>query len=166
MPGRAEGLTLREWRMSRRWGVSVMARELIRAAREAGVPLATGHRNLMHEINAWERGARPPSEQYRLLYLHVFGLDAGPGSNGSNGNGRGPGGGQAAALAAAGQACRDAETVTGTDIDALETRALATPAAGDSAEIRALAAVARDLQAQITALAARLAELSGEEEDR
>src|SRR5512146_871556 len=63
-----DGATLRRWRLSRRWDVSRLAREFIAAADE---PLAT-LRGLTHMINAWERGARRPSERYWLLYLRVF----------------------------------------------------------------------------------------------
>src|ERR1700683_4086425 len=69
MPGPAvDGATLREWRLSRGWDVSRLAREFIKAADE---PLATV-RGLMHMINAWERGARRPSERHWLLYLRLF----------------------------------------------------------------------------------------------
>src|SRR6266566_1936948 len=63
-----DGATLRRWRLSRRWDVPRLAREFIKAADE---PLATV-RGLTHMINAWERGARRPSERYWLLYLRVF----------------------------------------------------------------------------------------------
>lgn len=63
-----DGATLRRWRLSRRWDVSRLAREFIKAADE---PLAT-LRGLTHMINAWERGVRRPSERYWLLYLQVF----------------------------------------------------------------------------------------------
>src|ERR1700743_1270395 len=63
-----DGAKLRRWRLSRRWDVSRLAREFIAAADE---PLAT-LRGLTHMINAWERGARTPSERYWLLYLRVF----------------------------------------------------------------------------------------------
>jgi hypothetical protein len=63
-----DGATLRQWRLSRRWDVSRLARELIKAADE---PLAT-LRGLTHMINAWERGDRRPSERYWLLYLRLF----------------------------------------------------------------------------------------------
>jgi hypothetical protein len=63
-----DGATLRRWRLSRRWDVSRLAREFIKAADE---PLAT-LRGLTHMINAWERGVRRPSERYWLLYLRVF----------------------------------------------------------------------------------------------
>src|ERR1700757_4429714 len=63
-----DGATLRRWRLSRRWDVSRLPRDFIKAADE---PLATVH-GLMHMINAWERGARRPSERYWLLYLRVF----------------------------------------------------------------------------------------------
>src|SRR5262249_3307500 len=65
MIGPVDGATLRRWRLSRRWDVSRLARELIAAADE---PLAT-LRGLKHMINAWERGDRKPSERYWLLYL-------------------------------------------------------------------------------------------------
>jgi hypothetical protein len=63
-----DGAKLRRWRLSRRWDVSRLASEFIAAADE---PLAT-LRGLKHMINAWERGARRPSERYWLLYLQVF----------------------------------------------------------------------------------------------
>src|ERR1700733_13078847 len=63
-----DGAELRRWRLSRRWDISRLAREFIAAA---GEPLAT-LRGLKHMINAWERGARRPSERYWLLYLRVF----------------------------------------------------------------------------------------------
>lgn len=63
-----DGATLRRWRLSRRWDVSRLAREFIKAADE---PLAT-LRGLTHMINAWERGVRRPSERYWLLYLQIF----------------------------------------------------------------------------------------------
>src|SRR6478752_4097863 len=63
-----DGPTLRRWRLSRRWDVPRLAREFITAADE---PLAT-LRGLTHMINAWERGARRPSERYWLLYLRLF----------------------------------------------------------------------------------------------
>ena len=63
-----DGATLRRWRLHRKWDVARLAREFIAAADE---PLAT-LRGLMHMINAWERGARRPSERYWLLYLQVF----------------------------------------------------------------------------------------------
>lgn len=63
-----DGASLRRWRLSRKWDVSRLAREFIAAADE---PLAT-LRGLTHMINAWERGARRPSERYWLLYLRLF----------------------------------------------------------------------------------------------
>ena len=63
-----DGAELRRWRLSRRWDISRLAREFIAAADE---PLAT-LRGLKHMINAWERGARRPSERYWLLYLRLF----------------------------------------------------------------------------------------------
>jgi hypothetical protein len=63
-----DGAELRRWRLSRRWDISRLAREFIAAADE---PLATVC-GLKHMINAWERGARRPSERYWLLYLRVF----------------------------------------------------------------------------------------------
>lgn len=63
-----DGATLRRWRLSRRWDVSRLAREFIKAADE---PLAT-LRGLKHMINSWERGVRRPSERYWLLYLRIF----------------------------------------------------------------------------------------------
>src|SRR5215472_4366414 len=64
-----DGATLRRWRLSRRWDVPRLAREFIKAADE---PLATV-RGLTHMINAWERGARRPSERYGLPSLELCG---------------------------------------------------------------------------------------------
>ena len=44
-----------------------MARRLRRAAREAGVPVAT-HDGLVRMIYAWERGDHKLTERYELLY--------------------------------------------------------------------------------------------------
>ena len=132
-----DGSTLRRWRLSRRWDVSRLAREFITAADE---PLAS-LRGLMHMINAWERGARKPSERYWLLYLRVF-----PECwNGETANG-GPNG---------------ARALPGTaEINAMET---ITPDSADGAaphDIRALAAAVKALEKQIAGLSKRLDELS------
>jgi hypothetical protein len=71
MPG-IDGGTLREWRRSRGWDVPEMARQLRRAAREAGVPVAT-HSGLIRMIYAWERGDHDLSERYELLYRRTLG---------------------------------------------------------------------------------------------
>ena len=73
MPGIGGG-TLREWRRSRGWDVPEMARQLRRAAREAGVPAAT-HTGLIRMIYAWERGDHKLTERYRLLYAAALGID-------------------------------------------------------------------------------------------
>jgi hypothetical protein len=132
-----DGSTLRRWRLSRRWDVSRLAREFITAADE---PLAS-LRGLMHMINAWERGARRPSERYWLLYLRVF-----PECwNGETANG-GP---------------KEAGALPGiAEINAMET---ATPNSADGMapqDIRALAAAVRALEQQIAGLSRRLDELS------
>src|SRR5712691_7041107 len=66
MPG-IDGETLRAWRRSRGWDVPQMARELLRAAREAGQAVAS-QTGLIQMIYAWERGAHDISERYELLY--------------------------------------------------------------------------------------------------
>lgn len=58
------GSDLREWRRSRGWDVSELARQLRRAASE---PVAA-HDALVRMIRAWERGDHRPSERYELLY--------------------------------------------------------------------------------------------------
>jgi hypothetical protein len=132
-----DGPTLRRWRLSRTWDVSRLAREFIAAADE---PLAT-LRGLTHMINAWERGARRPSERYWLLYLRVF------------------------------PECVDVETANGSarqtgalpgtaEIDATGTATLGSPADVDPGDFRALAATVRVLEQQIAGLSTRLEELS------
>lgn len=132
-----DGSTLRRWRLSRRWDVSRLAREFATAADE---PLAS-LRGLMHMINAWERGARRPSERYWLLYLRVF-----PECwNGETANG-GP---------------KEAGALPGiAEINAMET---VTPDSADGMapqDIRALAAAVKALEQQIARLSKRLDELS------
>ena len=135
-----DGATLRRWRLSRRWDVSRLAREFIKAADE---PLAT-LRGLRHMINAWERGARRPSERYWLLYLRVF------------------------------PECVNGETVNGgrnetgglpgtADIDAMEPATLSSAHSVDPGDIRILAATVKTLEQQIARLSRRLDELSRDE---
>jgi hypothetical protein len=139
-----DGATLRRWRLSRRWDVSRLAREFITAADE---PLAT-LRGLMHMINAWERGARRPSERYWLLYLRIFPEYAngetaidGPQENG----------------ALAGKQLRAAE------INAMPAATPSSARGVDSRDIRALAATVRALEQQIARISRRLDELSRDE---
>jgi hypothetical protein len=126
-----DGATLRRWRLSRRWDVSRLAREFIAAADE---PLAN-LRGLMHMINAWERGARRPSERYWLLYLRVF------------------------------PECVIGETPNGstTEINATETAPPSSAPSQDLGDISALAATVRSLEQQIARLSRRLDELSSDE---
>jgi len=132
-----DGATLRRWRLSRRWDVSRLAREFIKAADE---PLATV-RGLMHMINAWERGARRPSERYWLLYLRVFPECA----NGPE---------QAGALAGA---------LPGTaEINALDAP-LSSASSVEQGDVRALAATVRALEQQIAGLSRRVEELFRDE---
>lgn len=132
-----DGSTLRRWRLSRRWDVSRLAREFATAADEPVASL----RGLMHMINAWERGARRPSERYWLLYLRVF-----P----ECWNGESANGGPTEARALPGIA----------EINAMET---VTPGSADGMapqDIRSLAAAVRALEQQIVGLSKRLDELS------
>jgi len=139
-----DGATLRRWRLSRRWDVSRLAREFISAADE---PLAT-LRGLTHMINAWERGARRPSERYWLLYLRVFPECV----NGETANG-GPKG--AGALA---------EELPGTgEINSMEAATLSSESSVDPRYVRALAATVRAMEQQIAGLSRRLDELSRDE---
>lgn len=72
MPG-IDGGTLRAWRRSRSWDVPQMARELLTAARKAGVSVAslTG---LIQMVYAWERGDHELTERYLLLYAAALGI--------------------------------------------------------------------------------------------
>jgi hypothetical protein len=136
-----DGATLRRWRLSRRWDVSRLAREFIKAADE---PLATLH-GLTHMINAWERGARRPSERYWLLYLRVFPECA-------NGEAAKGGPKEASALA---------EELPGTaEINAMEVAPLSSASNVDQGYVRALAATVRALEQQIAGLSRRVEELS------
>jgi hypothetical protein len=64
---RIDGQTLRAWRRTRGWDVPETARQLRRAARELGQPVAA-HDGLIRMIYAWERGDHKISERYQLLY--------------------------------------------------------------------------------------------------
>ena len=128
-----DGATLRRWRLSRRWDVSRLAREFIKAADE---PLATV-RGLMHMINAWERGARRPSERYWLLYLRVFPECA----NGPE---------EAGALAG--------ELPGTAEINAMDAP-LSSASSVDQGDVRALAVTVRALEQQIAGLSRRVEEL-------
>jgi hypothetical protein len=123
--------------LSRRWDVSRLAREFIAAADE---PLAT-LRGLTHMINAWERGARQPSERYWLLYLRVFPECA----VGETGNGN---------------LDEAEELVTAVEINATETATFGAAPSVDSDEIRTLVATVRTLEQQIAGLTRRLDSLT------
>jgi hypothetical protein len=131
-----DGGTLRRWRLSRRWDVSRLAREFITVADE---PLATV-RGLTHMINAWERGARKPSERYWLLYLRIFPERAN------------------SETAIAGQAEAGALPHTN-GIDAVEAATFTPARSAEQGDIRALAATVKALEQQIAGLSRRLDEL-------
>lgn len=156
MPGSGEdGATLRRWRVARGWSVPRTARELIKAARIIGEPVAT-FTGLRHMINSWERSASRPSETYWLLYLRVFAEEA---RSLPHPDGAVP----PADLAQ--QARRRAAAVPGVaDIDALEAAALdGRDSAAARAQIGALAAEARYLRKRMDELDARLVVLLGDE---
>jgi len=132
-----DGATLRRWRVSRRWDVPRLAREFIAAADE---PLAT-LRGLTHMINAWERGARQPSERYWLLYLRVFPECA-------------------TAATENGNLDEADEPVTAVEVNAMETAPFGTAPSDDSDEIRTLTATVRALEQQIAGLTRRLDSLT------
>jgi hypothetical protein len=67
-----DGQTLRAWRRTRGWDVPETARQLRRAARELGQPVAA-HDGLVRMIYAWERGDHKISERYELLYDAALG---------------------------------------------------------------------------------------------
>jgi hypothetical protein len=139
-----DGATLRRWRLSRRWDVSRLAREFIAAADE---PLAT-LRGLTHMINAWERGARRPSERYWLLYLRVFPEYA----NGETANVA-----QRESGALAGE-------LSGTpEVNAMDAAPHNSAGSADQGDISVLAATVRALERQVAGLTRRLEELSGDE---
>jgi hypothetical protein len=131
-----DGATLRRWRLSRRWDVSRLAREFITAADE---PLAT-LRGLTHMINAWERGARRPSERYWLLYLRIF-----PECVDSE-----------AAIAGPTEPVALPRTA---EINAMEAATFTPARSADPGEIRSLAATVKTLEQQIAGLSRRLDEL-------
>jgi hypothetical protein len=136
-----DGATLRRWRLYRRWDVSRLAREFIAAADE---PLAT-LRGLMHMINAWERGARRPSERYWLLYLRVFPECASVET----------------AIGGPEEAEALAEELPCTaEINAVDTADLSPAPSVDPGDISALVATVRALEQQIAGLSRRLDELS------
>jgi hypothetical protein len=132
-----DGPTLRRWRLSRRWDVSRLAREFIAAADE---PLAS-LRGLTHMINAWERGARRPSERYWLLYLRVF-PECASSETGSDDPD------QASALPGP------------VEINATDGAAFSSAGSADPDDLRALAATVKVLEQQIAGLAQRLDKLS------
>jgi len=142
-----DGPTLRRWRLSRRWDVSRLAREFIKAADE---PLATV-RGLTHMINAWERGARRPSERYWLLYLRVFSESA----DGAEAKGSLE---EAAALAE--------EPPAAAEVNAMEAAPVSPAPGEEQGDIRALAATVKALEQRIAGLSRRLDELSRDEDDK
>jgi hypothetical protein len=135
-----DGATLRRWRLSRRWDVPRLAREFIKAADE---PLATV-RGLTHMINAWERGARRPSERYWLLYLRVFPECV----NGETANGAAKEAGTLASIA---------------EIHPMDAATLSPAGSVELGDVRALAARLRALEQQIAGLTRSLEELSRDE---
>ena len=135
-----DGAQLRRWRLSRRWDISRLAREFIEAADE---PLAT-LRGLKHMINAWERGARRPSERYWLLYLRVFPECA----NGET--------------AIAGQQ-ESVEQPANAETNPMGIGASSSAQSAGPQEILALAATVRALEQRIAGLSRRMDQLSGNE---
>ena len=135
-----DGAQLRRWRLSRRWDISRLAREFIEAADE---PLAT-LRGLKHMINAWERGARRPSERYWLLYLRVFPECA------------------TAELAIADQE-EPVDQQANAETNLREMAVASSAPNADSQEISALVATVRALEQRIAGLSKRMDELSRDE---
>jgi hypothetical protein len=143
-----DGAELRRWRLSRRWDISRLAREFIAVADE---PLAT-LRGLKHMINAWERGARKPSERYWLLYLRLFPECA----NGETEFADGPAqpADQPAFAASAPSAPSAPSAATAPSVPSQ-----------DPQDIRALAATVRALEQRIAGLTRRMDELSRDERE-
>jgi hypothetical protein len=138
-----DGAELRRWRLSRRWDISRLAREFIAAADE---PLATV-RGLKLMINAWERGARRPSERYWLLYLRLFPECA----NGET--------------AFAGRPDQPADQPRSVETTTSGTVSSNFAPSADPQDIRALAATVRALEQRIAGLTRRMDELSRDERD-
>jgi hypothetical protein len=137
-----DGATLRRWRLSRRWDVTRLAREFIKAADE---PIAT-LRGLTHMINAWERGARRPSERYWLLYLRLF-----------------P---EYASLETIDDVLQETAALPDTDeITAVQATTRTPASTGDAKDISTLAATVKALEKQVARLSRRLEELSRDERD-
>jgi hypothetical protein len=88
MPG-VDGATLREWRRSRGWDVPEVARQLRRAADQAGVQIAA-HDGLVRMIYAWERGDHDLSERYERYEL-LYRKAGFPDSTGNDETGSQPG---------------------------------------------------------------------------
>lgn len=141
-----DGAELRRWRLSRRWDISRLAREFIAVADE---PLAT-LRGLKHMINAWERGARRPSERYWLLYLRLFPECA----NGET------------AFADDPEQPADQPDFAPTTLNAPSAPTTPSAPSADPQDIRALAATVRSLEQRIAGLSRRLDELSRDERDK
>lgn len=122
-----------------------LAREIIHAADGIGEGVATLD-GLMHMVNAWERGARPPSEMYWLIYCRLFPELANDIA--------------APQVTAAGEALRRAAELPGPEqIDAMEAAALrAGGTQMDSSKLEEL----RLIQKQVAEISQRLAELIGE----
>ena len=140
-----DGATLRRWRLSRRWDVSRLAREFIKAADE---PLATV-RGLTHMINAWERDARRPSERYWLLYLRLF-----PECVNSE-----------VSKDALEAVAPTGELPGAAEINLMEANPPISASSVDQGDIRALAATVRALEQKVARLSRRVAELSRDEDD-
>lgn len=146
----ADGATLRRWRLSRRWDVSRLAREFIKAADE---PLAT-LRGLTHMINAWERGVRRPSERYWLLYLQVFPECASGEAESASGE------------LVVGDPKEAGEQPRTAKINATEVPDFSSARSADSGDLRALVATVKALEQQIAGISRRLEELSRTEPDK
>jgi transcriptional regulator with XRE-family HTH domain len=71
-----EGAALREWRRAQGWDGQEMARQLRRAGRELGQPVAE-HSGLVRMVYGWERGDHVLSERYALIYAKAFGIPPG-----------------------------------------------------------------------------------------
>lgn len=137
-----DGAMLRRWRLSRRWDVSRLAREFIKAADE---PLATLH-GLTHMINAWERGARRPSERYWLLYLRVFPEHAN----------------DETLIGDPEKGEENSRTVKSNVTEASDSYS---PRGADSADLHTLAAAVKALEQQIARISRRLDDLSYAEQE-
>src|SRR5215471_578132 len=68
---------LRQQREARSWSRRELARQLIKAGREAGDTAIPGIESLCHNVHRWEHGINGLTERYILYYCKAFDIPAG-----------------------------------------------------------------------------------------